>query len=133
MCEVILSEETKILVVDDQEPITTLLKSILSYKGYIVHTANSGTEALEVLKGIKVDIVLTDVRMPEMDGIELYREIRKTQPDQITFLMSGNILDCIIKYGLDEGIQMVLSKPLDINILIRLLINTVNTAYWLRT
>lgn len=125
-----MSEKTHILVVDDHKGIAETLESILSFTGYAVHTANSGAEALTVIRNHEISIMLTDVRMPEMNGVELYLEIRKTHPDLITFLMTAGVIDYTIKQGLDEGVQMILTKPLDINILLRLLSTTAKTLSW---
>jgi YesN/AraC family two-component response regulator len=86
----------------------------------VVHTAQSGTEALEVLRGHKIDILLTDVRMPDMDGVTLYRKTRKAHPNLTTFLMTAYAADDIIQQGLEEGIKTVLTKPLNIDLLLSL-------------
>ncbi len=94
------------------------LADILTVKGFEVYAAYSGTEALEILRNQRVNILLTDVRMPDMDGVALYRKIRKTHPNLITFLMTAYAADDIIQQGLAEGIKTVLTKPLDINLLL---------------
>ncbi len=65
-----------ILVIDDEELITKSLLKLLSKEGYNVTVARSGTEALENIKKIDFDLIISDVRMPEMDGIETIKEIR---------------------------------------------------------
>jgi len=109
-----------ILVVDDNPPMVKTLADILDVKGYKVHAAYSGAEALKILKNQRVNILLTDVRMPDMDGVALYRETRKKHPDLITFLMTAYAADDIIQQGMAEGIKTVLTKPLDINLLLAL-------------
>jgi CheY-like chemotaxis protein len=109
-----------ILVVDDNPPMVKTLADILDVKGYKVHAAYSGAEALKVLQNQRVNILLTDVRMPDMDGVALYRETRKKHPNMITFLMTAYAADDIIQQGLAEGIKTVLTKPLDINLLLAL-------------
>ena len=66
----------KILVIDDEELITKSLLKLLSNEGYNTTVAKSGKEALEKVKKIDVDLIISDVRMPEMDGIETIKEIR---------------------------------------------------------
>jgi len=66
----------KILVVDDQRAICYSLKRFLQSEGYIVYTAASGTDALMLLNDMKPDLVIMDVRMPEMDGLEVLRRIK---------------------------------------------------------
>jgi two-component system chemotaxis sensor kinase CheA len=71
------TEAPKVLVIDDQFTVRELQRSILETAGYRVDTANNGVEGLERISGGDVDIVLTDVEMPEMDGFELLRTIRE--------------------------------------------------------
>jgi YesN/AraC family two-component response regulator len=97
------------------------LANILELKGYRVSTAFSGQEALETLHNCQCDILLTDVRMPDMNGVDLYRATRESHPDLLTILMTAYAADDIIRDGLKEGIKTVLTKPLDINFLLMLL------------
>ncbi len=115
-----MSESLAILVVDDNPSMAKTLADILDVKGFVVHAAYSGTEALEILRNQPVDILLTDVRMPDMNGVALYREARKTHPKLITVLMTAYAADDIIQQGMAEGIKTVLNKPLDIDFLLSL-------------
>ena len=90
----------------------------LDGKGFEVKTASSGAEALEILEVYPVDVLLTDVRMPDMDGLELYRESRKINPDLTTILMTAYAADDLIEQGAKEGITAVLDKPVDIKFLL---------------
>ena len=94
------------------------LADVLDVKGFEVHAAYSGAEALEILQAHPVDIMLTDVRMPDMDGVTLYRATRKTHPNLTTFLMTAYAADDIIQKGMAEGIKTVFNKPVDINLLV---------------
>jgi CheY-like chemotaxis protein len=115
-----MNNQTTILVVDDNPPMAKTLADILTLKGYAVHTAYSGVEALKILECNEVHILLTDVIMPDMDGVELYRQTRKTHPHLITFLMTAYAADDIIHQGIAEGIKTVLTKPVDINLFLNL-------------
>ena len=128
-----MREKTHILIVDDHQAITETLGTILSFTGYAVHTATSAAEALAIMREDEIGILLTDVRMPDMNGVELYLEIRETQPNLITFLMTAGTMDETIKEGLDEGVQMILTKPLDINILLKLLSTTADSLIWINS
>jgi CheY-like chemotaxis protein len=113
-----MSAPTVILVVDDNPPMVKTLADVISIKGFVVHAAYSGLEALAILKSQPVDILLTDVVMPDMSGVELYRETRKSFPKLTTILMTAYAADDIILQGLAEGIKTVLTKPLDIDFLL---------------
>ena len=113
-----MSEILSILVVDDDPSMASSLTQILDIKGFEVRAANSGAEALQILRDHPVDVMLTDVRMPDMNGVELYRATRKTHPNLRTFLMTAYAADDIIQKGMAEGIKSVFSKPVDINLLI---------------
>ena len=113
-----MSESLSVLVVDDNPSMASILADILDVKGFEVHAANSGVEALEILRDHPVDILLTDVKMPDMNGVELYRETRKPYPNLITLLMTAYAADAIIQQGLAEGIRTVLTKPVDIDYLL---------------
>jgi len=116
-----MSETLSILVVDDDPSMAGTLADILDVKGYQVHAAGCGTEALQMLRDHPVDVMLTDVRMPDMNGVELYRATRKTHPNLRTFLMTAYSEDDIIQKGLAEGIKTVFSKPVDIDLLVSIL------------
>lgn len=77
----------KVLVVDDEEPILELLKYNLEKSGYAVETARDGIKALEIAKKFLPDLVLLDIMMPEMDGVETCRRIREISELQKTFVI----------------------------------------------
>lgn len=78
-----------ILVVDDEISMCEVVEIMLEFSGYKVHIATSGPEALKILEENSIDLVLSDVRMPEMTGIELARKIRQDHPNVPILLMSG--------------------------------------------
>ena len=68
-----------------------------------------------------VDILLTDIKMPNMNGLELYRDTRKLYPRLITIFMTAYSADELIQQGMAEGVKIVLTKPVEINFLLSLL------------
>ncbi|MBF0258228.1 MAG: response regulator [Desulfamplus sp.] len=81
--------EKKILVVDDESSICLLLKSALVTKGYEVFTAESPSEALEILEETTVLVIFIDLNLPEMNGVDLCREIIKRNPLTIAYAITG--------------------------------------------
>src|ERR1700682_5494179 len=71
-----MSEHKHILVVDDEPQITRVLRTSLSSHGYDIRVANDGETALEIMKDWTPDLVITDLSMPNMDGLELCRQLR---------------------------------------------------------
>ena len=78
--------EKKILVVDDERPISDIIKFNLTKEGYEVVTAFDGREALEQFEAENPDLVILDLMLPELDGLEVAKEIRKTSHTPIIML-----------------------------------------------
>jgi CheY-like chemotaxis protein len=99
----------EILLVDDNRQGLIARKSLLQELGYIIRTATGGEEALELFSRQKFDVVVTDFKMPSMDGIELIQRIRDLEPDARIILLSG----FVEPLGLCEestGADVVISK-----------------------
>src|SRR5438477_6144202 len=105
-------ETAKILVVDDERSILVLLKEALSQWGYHVTTAASATEALGVLKSELFDALITDIRMPDMSGLELVTEVKKQDESIEVVMMTGYPTIASAVQALKEGAHAYLSKPL---------------------
>ena len=102
-----------ILVVDDSETVRKLLTLTLKMKGYQTVTAGDGMEALERLAVGSVDLVITDLNMPEMDGYELVSTIRRQGPnkDIPVIMLSTEGEEEDRRRGLDAGVDLYLTKP----------------------
>jgi len=103
-----------ILVVDDEAQITRVLKTTLSAQGYGVRTAPSGKQALDEMKGWSPDLVITDLRMPNMDGLELCHAIRADSRVPI-IVLSVKGEETIKVEALDAGADDYITKPFNIN------------------
>ena len=101
---------TRILVVDDEPQITRVLRRSLSSKGYEVQVAEDGEEALDVFRKWNPDIVITDLFMPRMGGLELCRRIRKTSQVPILILSVKGEERAKVE-ALDTGADDYLTKP----------------------
>ena len=103
-----------ILVVDDEAQITRVLKTTLSSQGYGIRTASDGEEALQVMKSWAPDLVVTDLRMPNMDGLELCRRVR-TESRIPIIVLSVKGEETIKVEALDAGADDYITKPFSIN------------------
>ena len=102
----------KILVVDDDTNICELLRLYLTKEGYQVTVANDGEEGLEKFNQVKPDMVLLDVMMPKMDGLEVCRRIRKLGNTPVMMLTAkGETFDKVL--GLELGADDYVTKPFD--------------------
>src|SRR5687767_14337904 len=105
-------EPAKVLVVDDEQSILMLLKEALTKWGYQVTCASTGAEALEALRGGLFDAALTDVRMPDMSGIDLLRAVKAHDDSIEVVIMTGYPTITSAVEALKDGAFDYLSKPL---------------------
>src|SRR5579859_236237 len=104
----------KILIVDDEESVLLTVQAILEMDGYSVATSQHGSEAVQLLRADQFDLVLSDLRLDDLDGLSILGEIRKTSPDTVTVLMTGYAsLESAVK-ALREGAYDYLIKPCDV-------------------
>ena len=103
-----------ILVVDDEPQITRVLKTTLSSQGYGIRTADDGKQALQEMKGWSPDLVITDLRMPKMGGLELCRAIRSESSVPI-IVLSVKGEETIKVEALDAGADDYITKPFNVN------------------
>ena len=97
-----------VLVVDDERAIRELVAALLEDEGYLVRRARDGLEALNLVEGNRIDLVLSDVRMPRLDGATLARRIRQRGYDLPVILMSAVYADVDV-----PGVQFV-PKPFEV-------------------
>jgi DNA-binding NtrC family response regulator len=116
LCNDIMAKS--ILVVDDEQHFLDLLIRILGKRGFKVHTAPSGAEALKLLEKESFDLALLDIRMGPMDGIHLLDEIKKRQPDVKAVMMTAYPTSETRGEAMNKGATAYLNKPIDIQELI---------------
>jgi DNA-binding response OmpR family regulator len=109
-----------ILVVDDDVDTCHNLRDILTEMGYQVDVAHDGLQALEKVRQRAYDIALLDLKMPGMDGITLYREIRKVQASAVALVVTAFAGGSTTDQALAAGAWRVLSKPVDLTTLLGL-------------
>jgi DNA-binding NtrC family response regulator len=115
----------KILVIDDERSIRNTLKDILGFEGYQVELAKNGKEGIDLVQATDFDIILCDIKMPEMDGLEVLEQIRKIKPESTVVMISGHgTIDTAVE-AIKKGAFDFIEKPLDLN---RLLITLRNAS-----
>src|SRR6478609_10166937 len=113
-------QEPRILVVDDEPDICGNLTDILSDLGYRVDSATDGRAALELVKKTPYDVALLDLRMPVMNGLTLYREIKKLRAGTVAILVTAYAGGATSEEALGAGAWRVLAKPVDLRKLLGL-------------
>jgi DNA-binding NtrC family response regulator len=114
---------SRILVIDDERSIRNTLKDILEYEKYSVELAEDGIKAFDKIKAASFDVVLCDIKMPGMDGIEVLEKLQEVTPDTPVVMISGHgNIDTAVE-SIKKGAFDYIEKPLDLN---RLLITIRN-------
>jgi len=106
-----VEDKLKILVVDDEAILRSLLEKILVKEGYEVSLAQTGTEALEMLESEQLDIMITDIKMPEIDGFELLRQAKQIHPNLGVIMMTAYADAFSVKDALLLGADDYITKP----------------------
>jgi CheY-like chemotaxis protein len=109
---------SSILVADDDPVIRMLFRKTLTCAGYRVFVANDGVEALEQLRTAEFDLLITDLVMPNMEGLELIQTIRKEQPQLKIIAMSGRFVGQFLLTAELLGAQATLAKPIRSDVLL---------------
>ncbi len=105
-------KKTRILMVDDESAITDLISLILTEEGYEVSTAQNGKEGLKQFESVGPDLVITDIIMPDMEGIEFVQALVKKKNNIPIVVMSGNIIGTrFLKPARLFGAKAALTKP----------------------
>ncbi len=115
----------RILVVDDEKAIRNTLKDILTYEKYDVDEASHALEALEKMQSAVYDVILCDIKMPGMDGLELLEKIRHQSDAQVIMISGHGNIDTAVE-AIRKGAYDYISKPLDLNRLLVTLRNALD-------
>lgn len=107
------TSQKTVLVVDDEEGIREILQSELEDAGYRVFTAESGNAGIEIIKKEKIDLVLSDIRMPNGTGTQLLKMIRERDAERPVVLFISGFSDVSLEEAYDLGAEGIMSKPWD--------------------
>ncbi|MFH1764308.1 MAG: response regulator [Gemmatimonadota bacterium] len=111
----------RVLIVDDEEELVSALAERLNLRGFAARGVTTGAEALSVLEGREFDVVLLDVKMPGLGGIEVIRRIKGLRPELEVILLTGHGSVKSIEEGMALGAFDYLMKPVKIDSLVQIL------------
>lgn len=109
-----MSKRPTVLVVDDEVDICQNLADILADQDYDVDIAENGAAALALAAAKPYDVALLDLRMPGMDGLSLYRQLRKVRPEVVAIIVTAYASDGTMREAIGSGAWQVLPKPVDL-------------------
>ncbi len=104
----------KLLVIDDDLPTCDFLKSFFSNRGYKVFVANDGDQAISIIKEERLDIILLDVRMPGLSGIEVLQKIKEIDKNPKVIMMSAVDEKVVVELAMKYGAVDYITKPLSL-------------------
>ncbi len=110
-----MEAKLRVLIVDDNKWLCSNLFDILEFKGYEVIIAHDGPQAIELFQKQKVDVVLMDVKMPGISGIEILKILKQIREDIYVIMITAFADEVFYKQGLSEGDYEVIQKPVDID------------------
>lgn len=116
-----MSGKLRVLVVDDNEEFCKNVTDILELKGYEMVSAYDGFKGLEAVKENGFDLMLMDVKMPVMDGVETYRKIKEIAMDTPVIMVTAFAVENLIREALQQGAYGSLKKPIDFDQLLELI------------
>jgi len=117
-------KKNKVLIVDDQPGMTETLADILEDKGCEVAMATNGFQALQHVAMHSVDMVLMDVIMPGMNGVDTFRALKRVSPQTPVVIMTGYQVHHLVQDAMEEGSVAVLQKPVDPSLLVGIVLTT---------
>ena len=117
-------KEHNILVVDDNKDFADVFCDILKANEYKAESCYGGARAVEMAKENTYDIMFLDIRMPDMDGIQTLKEIKKIRPETIVIMMTGYSVDEMVHKALEEKASEIIYKPFEIDKVLSLIKDT---------
>ena len=104
----------EILIIDDEPAIRRLLVRVLRKAGHTTHEASNGDEGIELFHQVHPELVITDIVMPDMEGIEMIRKLRQAAPTLPILAISGSGTPLYLRAATGLGATAALAKPFDI-------------------
>ncbi|MGE3973537.1 MAG: response regulator [Bdellovibrionales bacterium] len=125
-------KDIKILIVDDEADLRKAIVFDFKKRGFVVKEAENGKVAFEIIKNENIDLVLTDVRMPDGDGVELLENIKARNSDLPVVIFITGFADITLEEAYDKGVDAVFAKPFDRKALLNAVIRALSEkdAQW---
>jgi DNA-binding response OmpR family regulator len=111
-------KSTKLLLIDDEEGYVTILAKRLSKRNFLVKTALSGVEAIRILRSESFDLAVLDLKMEDMDGIEVLKVFKAMEPEMPVIILTGHGSETAAREGMEFGAFDYLIKPCDLSELV---------------
>ena len=106
-------KKRKVLIVDDNRDLCEMLKDVLEMENFKVDFALNGAQAVQLMRAMKFDVVLLDIKMPGMDGIQTYEKLKALAPNVPVIMITAYAVEELIKEAMNLGAFAALKKPFD--------------------
>ena len=106
--------QRKLLIVDDEQKICTLLSEYFRFKGYDIRSVNRGEEAIALVQAFRPDVILLDILMPGISGIDTLKRIKQIDPSIKVIMLSAADLEDVVQGALKLGADSYMCKPADL-------------------
>lgn len=123
-----MQEKANVLVVDDQIGMLETFTDILEDRGFSVATAEDGFRAIEKVKRTAFDLIFMDIKMPGINGVQTFREIKKINPKASVIMMTAYSVEDLVKEAIEEGAYTVIYKPFDMDKVIQTIEKVLKTV-----
>ncbi|HDH52991.1 MAG TPA: response regulator [Nitrospirae bacterium] len=110
-----LDKKIKILIIDDEELICWSLKKLFEKVEYSVNCAHTGDDALQKLNEKSYDVVITDLKLPDVKGLEMVKKIKEIAVDTVVIVMSSYFSEPVMDDVMKQGVFRCVNKPFEIN------------------
>ena len=121
--------QPKIMVVDDDQGMRITLEGIIEEEGYDVVGAEDGYQAIELARETPFALIFMDIKMPGINGVDTYRELKKIRPESVVVMMTGFSVEELVKEALNEGAYAVVYKPFDMHQIIDIMQAMLKTTF----
>ena len=122
------AKKAKILVVDDMKGMRLTLAVTIEEMGYDVTGVEDGYQAIDAVKKAHFDLIFMDIKMPGINGVQTFREVKKISPGTVVVMMTGFAVEDLVKEALEEGASSVIYKPFDLEKVISLVQSVLKTV-----